>query len=227
MTLRKGIAILGGTFDPIHFGHLALAKAAWVQLPIARILFVPAGQPWQKGSTSPAHHRLAMLEAALSEWGNDAFAIDPMELYREGPSYTIDTLEVLREKMGPSLPLTLLMGADQWVNLNTWHRWEEILKFANIAVANRTLEHPVPIQAQEALFENCRIEPTDLAQHPFGHITTFSMPPHKASSTHIRLTLAQSSFSEALEQLGDSLPTSVANYIREHRLYGVQLHSKD
>lgn len=122
--------ILGGTFDPVHNAHLALARAALEHLRLARILWLPTGAPkYRAPAKTPAHHRVAMLTLALA--GEPRYAIDERELDPAHSGYTIDTLESLGGRP------VLLMGADQYAKFRTWHRWREILERAEIAVFAR------------------------------------------------------------------------------------------
>lgn len=219
-SLRRGVGLVGGTFDPVHHGHISLAEAAWEALALARIAFVPAGNPWQKNGITATEHRLAMLELALKDLPSDQFSVDPQELLRMGPSYSIDTLEEYREKMGPSMPLVLILGMDQWCNLTTWHRWEDILKVAHIAVANREMKVETP-QKLESLLKCHRVVANELTLSPFGHIAFFTMPVHRASSTTIRNTLSRYPTQKALLEVEDFLSVEVLTYIRDHKLYGV------
>lgn len=218
-SLRRGIGLVGGTFDPIHQGHLALARAAWEGLALARVTFVPAGNPWQKSGITAPEHRLAMLQAAVRTLPSDQFGIDTQELLRTGPTYTIDTLEAYREKMGPAMPLVLIMGEDQWCNLTTWHRWEDLLKVCHLAIANRENGAKLP-QALDFLLQCHRVDAKDLCLTPAGHIALFSMPAHRASATAIRDSLTRLSSREALLRVGDFLHPEVLAYIRDHKLYG-------
>ena len=140
------LGVFGGTFDPIHVAHLAVAQEALETLGLERVLFVPAGRPPHKPGqpiTSGAH-RLAMVELAIA--GNDRFAVDRLELDREGPSYTVDTLEALggtREALGavaghgaPS-DLTLILSAEAFLGLPTWNEPRRVLDLARVAVAPR------------------------------------------------------------------------------------------
>lgn len=132
--------VFGGTFDPIHFAHLAVAQAAAEALGLERVLFVPAGQPPHKPDRiiTPGVNRLAMVELAIA--GNDRFAVDRLELERDGPSYTVDTLEALyasRQAAGESPELTLILSAEAFLGLTTWREPRRILELALLAVAPR------------------------------------------------------------------------------------------
>lgn len=126
--------MLGGTFDPVHHGHLAAADCARVALDLARVLLVPAGDPWQKTGevAAPARDRLALVEAAVA--GLDGLEASAIEVERAGPTYTIDTLEELRAR---GLDPVLILGADVARTVSTWHRAEELVRLASIAVVTR------------------------------------------------------------------------------------------
>ena len=130
------MGILGGTFDPVHRGHLALAGAARDELDLDRVLFVPAGQPWRKADRyiTYAEHRLAMLRLALE--GDETFEIATLELEREGPSYAADTLEALRGDR-PNDELFFILGEDALLDLPNWARPRRILELAKLVVARR------------------------------------------------------------------------------------------
>jgi nicotinate-nucleotide adenylyltransferase len=129
--VRTGI--FGGTFDPIHIAHLHAADSARDQLDLDRVLIVPAGEPWQKSgrSISPAHDRFAMCQLAVR--GVPGLVADDREIDRDGPTYTIDTLETFPADD----ELFLLVGSDAAVGLETWHRWQDILQRAELAVVRR------------------------------------------------------------------------------------------
>lgn len=134
------LGVFGGTFDPIHVAHLAVAQEALEALGLERVLFVPAGQPPHKPNQviTPAAHRLAMVQLAIA--GNDRFAVDRLELDREGPSYTVDTLEALgsaRAPTGRGPELTLILSAEAFLSLPTWNEPRRVLELARVAVAPR------------------------------------------------------------------------------------------
>jgi nicotinate-nucleotide adenylyltransferase len=128
-----GLLILGGAFDPVHLGHLALAEFARTESGAARVLFVPAGEaPLKEAAAATFAQRAALLRQALA--GTD-FELDEREGRRGGPSYTVDTLEELARETGE--PLLLLAGADQLAQFRRWHRWERVLELAQLLVVNR------------------------------------------------------------------------------------------
>ena len=133
--LRK-VGIYGGTFDPIHHGHLILAREARERLDLDTILFVPAAvSPFKAASAAPAAERLAMLEAAIS--GEPGFAIDQVELHRPPPSYTIDTIETIRAREMDA-ELFYLVGQDNVADLSRWHRFDDLQSLVRFVVLDRT-----------------------------------------------------------------------------------------
>lgn len=145
------IGILGGTFDPIHLGHLRLAEEVAEALALAQVRFIPGGTPPHRDvPLSSAPHRVAMTRLAIQ--GNARFALDERETRREGPSYTFDTLTQIRAEAGAGTPLVLMMGADAFAKFDTWHRWREIFDLAHIAVAHRpgvaSSDFPAALAAQ-------------------------------------------------------------------------------
>lgn len=131
----KPMGVFGGTFDPVHYGHLRTAFEMLQALDFSMVRFVPCGDPPHRGTTfASAEQRLRMVEAATSN--QDGFQVDDREILRDGPSYSIDTLLSLREEF-PTCSLGLIVGMDAFLGLPGWHRWEEILDVAHIIVAHR------------------------------------------------------------------------------------------
>lgn len=218
--VRQGIGLLGGTFDPVHNGHLAAARAALETFNLGCVEFVPARAPWQKAFVTPARIRLEMLKLALED--EPDFRVNELELLRSGPTYTIDTLEAIRSRLGPGYPLVLILGGDQWLNFHTWRSWQRLADYANIAVCERAGE---PIRANpsiESWAAARRVEAKELTRHASGAIAFFSMPSHKASATAIRSMLGTQPFPDAMRRVGDWLPFPVAAYIAAHGLYGTR-----
>lgn len=131
------VGVFGGTFDPIHVGHLIVAQEVRFRCALDRVLFVPAGTPPHKPGqvVAPAAHRVAMLELALD--GNPAFAISPVEIARPGPSYSVETLELLRRELGAAVELFFILGTDQLSDLATWHRPRDLVALCSFIVVER------------------------------------------------------------------------------------------
>jgi nicotinate-nucleotide adenylyltransferase len=214
----QAIGLLGGSFDPIHVGHLALARAALDSLPLARVRLLPAGQPWQKGSLSaPATDRQRMVELAIA---SDARLVcDARELYRPGPTYTIDTLRELRAELGAEMPMVLVLGADQLQRLATWRDWRALTDFAHIAVAGRPQSSEHLPRVVEDFIAPRRAAPSAVAAAPHGCVVPIAMAPVEASATEVRALLAQPPSPAADARLAQLLPAAVLDYIRAHRFY--------
>ncbi|MEO8602638.1 MAG: nicotinate-nucleotide adenylyltransferase [bacterium] len=143
----RHLGVYGGTFDPVHFGHLRCAEEAREQLGLQRVLFIPAADPPHKARRmTPAAQRLAMVRLAIA--GNPAFAASPIELQRRGPSYSIDTLRQLRAQLGTATHLTLLVGLDAFRDIGTWHEYRSLFGLADMAVWSRP---PLRLVAPRAL----------------------------------------------------------------------------
>ncbi len=187
----KRIGVFGGTFDPPHVAHAALARVALDTLALDEVRWIPAGQPWQKArSITPAVHREAMTRLAIE--GEPRFVLDRIELERQGPSYTLDTLRALR----PLGELFLLIGADQYARLPTWHDWQELPAWATLAVAGRPGAAP----------------PSDARLQCMPH-RALPLPMHDISATDIRARVARG------QPLDGLVAPAVARYIESHALY--------
>lgn len=208
---RRRVGVLGGTFDPVHVGHVALGRAACVALSLDELRLVPTGMSWQKDRVATAAaDRVAMLRLAVA--GEPGWLVDTREVERDGPSYTLDTLASLRDELGPECAIVMIIGSDQLRNLATWHRWRELLDHAHIAATRRervSLEDlPAPVEALVAAHG------TDaLPDAPAGSIVFFGMPPVPVSSTLLRRQLA------AGEPPAELLPAGVLEHIVSRRLY--------
>lgn len=216
------LGIFGGTFDPVHFGHLRLAEEAADRLGLTRVRWVPAGQPTHRVRENKlprvaAAHRLEMVRRAIA--GNPRFELDPAESEAARPSYTVTTLERLRldTACGAQRPLVLLLGADAFAGLAGWHRWESLLDLAHIAIAHRP---GFPIDAEQlppALAARYRERHSSssavLAGAPAGRIVSFAMTQLDISATGIRTLLAARHSPHYL------LPEAVIAYIQSNFLY--------
>jgi len=184
----RPLAVFGGTFDPIHIGHLTVAWEA-AELLDAEVRLMPANVPPHRSAplASPAE-RVAMLRAALA--GQTRLVLDARELERDGPSYTIDTLRELRAEQG-ARPLVLLLGADAFAGLPTWNRWRELFDFAHIGVLSRPGVEATPSQALAGEIAARRVDDV-MALHaqPCGKLIELAVTPLEVSATRIRELLA-------------------------------------
>jgi nicotinate-nucleotide adenylyltransferase len=213
---NDAVGIMGGTFDPVHLAHLALARAALDRLGLGQVLWIPAGRPPHRDPprAAPAD-RLAMVRAAIA--GEPRFALDDSETHGDAPSFTVRTLERLRRQLGHEQPLVLLMGADAFRGLATWYRWQEIFSLAHIAVATRPgfpVEDFAPPLAAE--FAARRLAGADFAGRPAGGIHTFELVAGTVSATEARALIAAGASDARLLEL---LPAPVLDYIRRNDLY--------
>ncbi|WIT10372.1 nicotinate-nucleotide adenylyltransferase [Paucibacter sediminis] len=193
----RRIGLFGGSFDPVHLAHLALARSALRQLGLDGLRWVPAGRPWQKAQRqlSAAEHRAAMVALLLE--GEPRFELDRSELDRDGPSYTIDTVRAWLASE-PGITPVLILGQDQYARLPTWHQWRELLGLVELAVAAR---------AGQEIRAAAEVE---LVAHRMQRL---DMPAMDISSTLVR---------EQVLRGGDIKPMvgeRVAGYIAQHHLY--------
>lgn len=205
--------VFGGTFDPVHAGHLALARRASEQLD-AEVRMLPSGQPPHRPPPrASAEHRLAMLELAIA--GETRLRSDRRELDRAGPSWMVDTLASLRDELGAEASLALLLGADAFLGLASWHRWRELFGLAHLVVAARPGHAPdAPAEPlASALAGRWCKERDALHAAPAGRVLVLDFELHPVSATALREALARG------EDVGDALPPQVRDYIARHRLY--------
>ena len=212
------IGVLGGTFDPVHFGHLRLAEELAAALRLEEVRFVPSGTPPHRSAPqAAAEHRAAMTRLAVA--GNTRFKVDEREARRAGPGYTFDTLTALRADAGGTRPLVLLVGADAFLEFATWHRWHELFGLAHVAVAHRPgfpVERWADRMPQPLAREySARLMQQPLAVHlsPAGGIAVVAITALDISATAIRDMLRAGLSPRYL------LPDLVLDYIRAHSLY--------
>lgn len=215
----NAIGILGGTFDPIHFGHLRMAEELREQLGLERVRFIPAAVPPHRASPQiEAFHRAEMVRLAIA--GNPAFTLDNRELARSGPSYSLDTLTELRAELGTETPLCLLIGSDAFLGLHTWHRWRELQDLAHFIVAHR----PGTIPREDAMSPELRqvwqqrgtLQPADVQAMPAGRILLLPITALDISASAIRTALVEGRSTRYL------MPETVRAYIDSHHLYARQ-----
>ena len=212
------LAILGGTFDPVHYGHLRLADDVRRTLHLPEVTLIPAGDPpHRSGPQAPGADRIAMLRLAVREF--PGLAVDASEVERSGKSYTVLTLEALRRD-DPARPLLLLLGADAFLGLPTWHRWRDIFTLAHIVVVARPgVALRADMSPELAAQWEARIvdDPAILFSSPAGSIYQQDVAPQAISATQIRMQLARGAAGKsAVSQL---LPSAVLAYIDQNRLY--------
>lgn len=185
----KPIGILGGTFDPIHYGHLRTAFEMLQALDLAEVRFIPSSDPPHRGRTcADARLRLEMVRVATA--GQPGFAVDDRELEREGPSYTVDTLISLREEHGDT-PIGLIIGMDAFLGLTGWYRWEEILGLAHVVVAHRPgWKAPDMGPLGDLLGEYGTHRIADLHTEACGRVHVHAVTQLEISSTEIRELVA-------------------------------------
>ena len=213
MPIRTPIALLGGTFDPIHYGHLRMALEIQQALDLPSIRFIPCQTPVHKTHThATMEQRIAMLALALQD--HPSFSLDTREITRASPSYMLHTLRSLREEAAPDIPIILIMGTDSFQQLHTWHRWEELLKQSHFVVASRP-GYSLPTQGPlvPLLRESLTSEPRRLHQQPAGAIYCQPITHLDISSTAIRSQCKQGYNPHFL------LPNTVLDYINNAHLY--------
>lgn len=210
---NRQICIIGGTFNPIHMGHLQMARSAQAQCMADEVWFMPAGQPWQKPNAdlAPADVRRHMVELAIE--GVHSWRLEPFELEHQGPTYTVDTLEKLSEQY-PDHKFSFVIGADQLANLTSWKHWRSLFDYARIGVVDRTQwgDFKVPEALKRHLLQD--------------RLFRIPMPSVNISSTQIRrqFELLGSANAEMAEtarfKLEACLPTTVFKYLTQHPVYG-------
>lgn len=185
----KPVAIFGGTFDPVHLGHLRAAWEASEQLD-AEVRMMPAHVPPHRPPTrASAAQRVALLRAALE--GQDRLRLDTRELQREGPSYSVDTLADLRRELGPEQPLVLLVGADAFAGLDRWDRWQQLFELAHIGVLTRPgVEAAMSPALHGEVGPRLGADPADLRETPCGRVVRLSVTALEISASSIRAQLA-------------------------------------
>ena len=199
------IGVLGGTFDPIHMGHLIIAEETRARLDLTEVLFVPAGQPWLKMNNhiSPAEHRVQMVRLAIAD--EPSFKLSTMEIERVGPSYTADTIAELNEQMGAGDKLFFILGWDNLMQLPKWHEPARLVRMCRLVPVPR-VGYPSPD------FNSLAEAIPGLSQS----IILLDTPQIEISSSEIRSRVARGLPIHRL------VPESVERYIWEHRLYITQ-----
>jgi len=227
----RRVGLFGGTFDPIHEGHLALARHFAQVLGLTELILLPAGQPWQKPEVSAAEHRLAMTRAAADSLvlPGVTVSVDTDEIEHDGPTYTVETLRRWRARNGADCSLTLLMGADQLLHLDTWQYWRELFELAHVGVASRPgfdfAALPADVADEVAAR---RAAPALLATSAHGHVVIDEALAYDVSATEIRrqIRACQTAHTNARTNAHPDTPATAApvpatvwDYILQHHLY--------
>ena len=207
------VGIFGGTFDPIHYGHLRSALELSERLELAQLRLMPCATPPHRQSTGcTALQRAAMVELAVA--GESRLVCDTRELQRSGPSYTIDSLIELRAELGEQTSLSLIMGCDALLDIASWHRWKEILDWAHVVVMARPgWQLPEHGPVAQWLDDNRLSTATSITERAAGGVLIEELRPLAISSTEIRALLDRGRSVRYL------MPESVLDYIEQHRLY--------
>jgi nicotinate-nucleotide adenylyltransferase len=196
------IGVLGGTFDPIHLGHLKVAEEVTARLSLAETIFMPAGQPWLKAAhpISPAEHRVEMIRLAIA--GKPNFKLSTMELDRRGPTYTVDTIAELKGQLGPGDELFFILGWDNLTQLPQWREPSRLIKLCHLVAVPRVDYPPPDLPSLEAALPG--LSP---------RVTLLDSPRIDINASEIRQRVGRGLSIHHL------VPEPVERYIREHKLY--------
>ena len=205
----RRVGLLGGTFDPVHFGHLRSAVEVCEQLQLDELRLIPSARPPHRGMPgATAAQRLRMVELALGQGGG--LQVDDRELQRERPSYTVETLDSLRQELGSDVALFMVLGWDAFCGLPSWHRWESLLELANLVVLQRP---DYDLEVPEVLKDLLAARSADQPERSHGQIICLSQTPLAISATHIRTLVGSGASPRFL------LPDAVLDYIENEGLY--------
>lgn len=205
----RRVGLLGGTFDPVHFGHLRSAIEVREQLQLDELRLIPSARPPHRdmpGAT--AAQRLRMVELAVGQGGG--LQVDDRELQRQRPSYTVETLESLRLELGADVALFMVLGWDAFCGLPGWHRWQDLLELANLVVLQRP---DYDLEVPEVLKDLLAARSADQPERSHGQIICLSQTPLAISATHIRTLVGNGASPRFL------LPDAVLDYIENEGLY--------
>jgi nicotinate-nucleotide adenylyltransferase len=206
-----GIGVLGGTFDPIHLGHLRSAWDVADALSLDALQFVPSYQPVHRDTPQASvEQRLDMVRLSIADMPN--WSVNTSEIRRGGPSYTIDTLSHLRQQVGSDVPIWLLLGSDAFEGFVRWHRWQEILTLANLAVMVRAGAESIDCSSTNALMaqhETVALSSLQVA----GMVRRIAVTPLAISATAIRAEVARGKLPHYL------VTPAVLDYIQQQNLY--------
>lgn len=200
--MTQRIGVYGGTFDPIHLGHLLMAETARDEASLDRVIFAPAGHPWHRSTATAAHHRLAMVRLATAD--NPAFDVSTVDIDRKGATYTVDTLHDLQQTH-PDARLVFILGQDALNQIDTWREPARIARYAELLVMQRPDSSPVDLEEARRFLG------------PDAKMTFAPNPLIELSATGIRQRIAEN------KSVRYRIPEAVLAYIEENHLYGAVL----
>ncbi|MBV0932429.1 nicotinate-nucleotide adenylyltransferase [Marinobacterium weihaiense] len=209
------LVFMGGTFDPVHNGHLRTALELKQWLGVDQVCLIPSGAPVHRDEPGcTPRQRLAMVQQAVAD--EPALCADPREIESDAPSYSLLTLQALREERGPVCPIIMTMGMDAYQNLPGWHRWESLLEYAHILVLARPGYEGTDASEELQRFtrRHQAADVNELLTTPAGRVFIQELTPLGISATQIRQQIAQGQSPRYL------LPEPVWHYICQHTLYG-------
>ena len=221
--MTRCIALLGGSFDPVHHGHVALAELFTSLLRPDELRVMPAGQPWQKknGLEAGDADRVAMLELAFAR-SSAPVVVDTREIDREGATYTVETLREVRAELGADASIVFLMGADQLQKLDTWRDWRDLFALANFGVAARPgyrLDDAGLPPAVAAELAQRRASFDDVRASPAGQVCVAHTLAVDISATAVRAALHATPRTDKVPHLSALVAPQVLDYIQQHNLY--------
>lgn len=211
------VGVYGGTFDPVHYGHLRIAEELNEMLGFSELYFVPSGSPRLRNEPSASrNHRVAMLAAAIED--NEAFILDKREIEREGESYSVATLREFREEVGSECALCFIMGSDVFLNLPKWYCWRELFELCHIIIADRpgymfTLNNDMSEELRKTFMSSHVSSIKELKESAHGLIFVAPTTLQDISATTIRESIAAGKSARYLT------PDAVLKYIEMNRLY--------
>ncbi|UAX02697.1 nicotinate-nucleotide adenylyltransferase [Proteus terrae] len=212
--INQAIALYGGTFDPIHYGHLHPVEALSGLIGLKEVIWLPNNiPPHRPQPEASSQQRLEMVRLALEPYSS--FTVDTRELEKPTPSYTIETLRDFRKEIGDKQPLAFIIGRDSLLSINTWHQWEDLLEVCHLLVCARPgyQTHFDSAQMQKWLTKHQTHQQEDIHCLPAGKIFLADTPLYNISATDIRAR------HKAGLDCHDLLPNSVEDYIRQQQLY--------
>ncbi|MFT6300522.1 MAG: nicotinate-nucleotide adenylyltransferase [Saprospiraceae bacterium] len=210
-----GVGLFGGTFDPIHTGHLRIALEIKQRLHLREMRMIPCARPPHRSLpfASPGD-RLAMLDLALSEQSGEGLIADNSEYRRAGPSYTLDTVSEIRTQLGASIPICLCLGVDSFASINTWTNWRDLIDIAHIVVAKRPGWGQIKNKEIVGFIQEHKAASSkEFHETPAGKIFVMEVTPLSISSTAIRKAILHN------ESVSYLVPETVAGYIKKNKLY--------